>query len=59
LVGDSLEMEKAFGLLLQKFPFLKDLPGDPSDFVVIKVELKEVFVTDNTIQFEHTKTVTY
>jgi len=59
LVKDPQEMEKAFGLLMQKFPFLKDLPGDPSDFVGIKVEFKEVFVTDNTIQFGHTEAVTY
>jgi nitroimidazol reductase NimA-like FMN-containing flavoprotein (pyridoxamine 5'-phosphate oxidase superfamily) len=59
LVADPQEMEKAFGLLMQKFPFLKDLPGDPSDFVAITVSLKEVFVTDNTIHFGHTKTVTY
>ncbi len=59
LVEAPQEMEKAFGLLMQKFPFLKDLPGDPSDFVGIKVELKEVFVTDNTIQFGHTEAVTY
>ena len=59
LVEDPQEMEKAFGLMMQKFPFLKDLPGDPSDFLAVKVELKEVFVTDNTIQFGHTKTVTY
>ena len=59
LVEDPQEMEKAFGLLMQKFPYLKDLPGDPSDFVGVKVELKEVFVTDNTIQFGHTETVTF
>jgi general stress protein 26 len=59
LVEDPQETEKAFGLLMQKLPFLKDLPGDPSDFVGIRVELKEVFVTDNTIQFGHTKTVAY
>jgi general stress protein 26 len=59
LVDDHQEMEKAFGLLMQKFPFLKDLPGDPSDFVGVKVKLNEVFVTDNTIQFGHTETVTF
>jgi len=59
LVEDPQEMQKAFGLLMQKFPFLKDLPGDPSDFVGVKLELKEVFVTDNTIGFGHTETVTY
>lgn len=59
LIEDPQEMQKAFGLLLQKLPFLKDLPGDPSDFVGVRVELKEVLVTDNTIGFEHTETVSY
>jgi hypothetical protein len=52
-------MQKAFGLLMQKFPFFENLPGEPSDFVAIKVELKEVLVTDNTISFAHTEKVTY
>ncbi|MGD8230114.1 MAG: pyridoxamine 5'-phosphate oxidase family protein [Desulfobacteraceae bacterium] len=59
LIQDPQEMQKAFGLLMQKLPFLKDIPGDPSDFVSVKVELKEVLVTDNTIEFEHTETVNY
>jgi nitroimidazol reductase NimA-like FMN-containing flavoprotein (pyridoxamine 5'-phosphate oxidase superfamily) len=59
LIENPQEMEKAMGLLMQKFPFLKDLPGDPSDLVGIKVELKEVFVTDNTIQFGYTEAITY
>jgi nitroimidazol reductase NimA-like FMN-containing flavoprotein (pyridoxamine 5'-phosphate oxidase superfamily) len=53
------ENQKAMGLLMQKFPFLKDLPGDPSDFVVIKVILAEVLLSDNTVSFGHTETVTY
>jgi nitroimidazol reductase NimA-like FMN-containing flavoprotein (pyridoxamine 5'-phosphate oxidase superfamily) len=59
LIEDPQEIQKAFGLLMQKFPFLKDLPGDPSDFAGVKVALKEVLVTDNTIEFGHTETVTY
>ena len=59
VVGDPEEMQKAFGLLIQKFPFLENLPGEPSDFVAVKVELKEVLVTDNTISFAHTETVTF
>jgi len=59
LIEDPEEMQKAFGLLMEKFPFLKDLPGDPTDFVGIKVELMEIFVTDNTIAFGHTETITY
>ncbi len=59
LVEDPEEAQKAFGLLLQKFPFLKDLPGDPSDFVPVKVALTEALLTDNTIEFGHTESVTY
>ena len=59
LIEDPQEMQKAFGLLMQKLPFLRDLPGDPSDFAGVKVTLKEVLVTDNTIEFGHTETVTY
>ena len=59
VIEDPQEMQKAFGLLMQKFPFLKDLPGDPSDFVGMKVELKEILVTVNTIGFGHTETVSY
>lgn len=50
------EIQKAFGLILQKFPYLKNLPGEPSDFVGVKVVLNEVYVTDNTVSFGHTET---
>lgn len=59
LVDNPEEMQKAFGFLMRKFSFLENLPGDPSDFFVIKVELKEVLVTDNTMGFGHTESVTY
>jgi len=59
IIEDPAEMQKAFGLLLQKFPFLKDLPGDPADFVGLRLELKTVLVTDNTIGFGHTETIEY
>ena len=59
LIEDPQEMQKAAGLLMQKFPFLKDLPGDPSDFVGVKVQLKEILVTDNTIEFGHTETLSF
>jgi len=59
LVEDPEEMQKAFGLLIQKFPFMENLPGDPSDFVAIRIDLNEVFVTDNTISFAHTEKLTF
>ncbi len=52
-------MKLAFGLLLEKFPFLADLPGDPSDFAGVKIELKNVLVTDNTIEFGHTEEINF
>ncbi|MDY7030976.1 MAG: pyridoxamine 5'-phosphate oxidase family protein [Thermodesulfobacteriota bacterium] len=58
IVEDPEEMQKAFGLLLQKFPFLANLPGEPSDMVGIRFELKNVLVTNNSIEFGHTETLT-
>jgi general stress protein 26 len=54
IIESAEEAKMAMGLLLEKFPFLANLPGDPSDFITIKVELKEVLVTNNTITFAHT-----
>jgi general stress protein 26 len=59
IIEDPAEIQKAFGLLLQKLPFLKDLPGDPADFVGIRLEMKRVLVTDNAVGFGHTETVEY
>ncbi len=59
IVEDPQEVQKAFGLLMQKFPFMKDLPGDPSSFVVIKVKFEKVVVSDNTKGFMFSETVTY
>ncbi len=59
IIEEPSEIEKIFGLLAKKFPFLSDFPGDPSDFIGVKVELKEVMLTDNTVSFAHTETVTY
>ena len=52
-------MQKIFGLVIEKFPFLKDLPGDPADFVGVRINFGEVLLTDNTIQFGHTEAVSY
>ena len=57
VIEDPEERQKASGLLMQKFPFLAELPGDISDFAAIRVELKNVLVTDNTISFGHTEEV--
>lgn len=59
-IGDTPEkIQKAFGLIIQKFPYLKDLPGEPSDFVGVRVELDKVMLTDNTVSFGHTEEVSY
>lgn len=51
--------QEVFGAIMQKFPYLKNLPGDPSDFLGFKVELDTVYLTDNTISFGHTEEVKY
>jgi general stress protein 26 len=53
IIEDPQEMEKAMGLLIQKFPFFANLPGNPADFVGIRITLGNVLVTDNTIEFGH------
>lgn len=59
-IGETPEkIQKAFGLIIEKFPFLKDLPGDPSDFVGVRVELDRALLTDNTVQFGHTEEIFY
>lgn len=47
------EAQKAMGLLLNKYPFLKDLPGDPSMMSLYKIKLNEVKITDNSLGFGH------
>ncbi|MCK5099475.1 MAG: pyridoxamine 5'-phosphate oxidase family protein [Desulfobacteraceae bacterium] len=59
LIDSPDEMQKAFGLLIKKFPFLADMPGDPADFAGIKVELKNVLVTDNAIHFGNTEEISF
>lgn len=53
------EMQKAMGLLLTKYPFLQDLPGDPSMMSVYRIELKEVNITDNSLGFGHVESLTF
>ncbi len=59
IIEDPGEMKKVVELLSEKFPFLNDIPGDPSDFRGMKVVLKEILLTDNTVSFAHTETVNY
>lgn len=59
IIEDAEEAQKAIGYIFQKFPFLKYLPGEPTDFIPVKVVFDKVFVTDNTISFGHTEMVDY
>ena len=53
------EIQKAMELLMTKYPFLKDLPGDPSMMSLYRIDLKEVKVTDNSLGFGHVDTFKY
>ncbi|WP_432403081.1 hypothetical protein [Wukongibacter sp. M2B1] len=49
--GTSEKVQKTFDFIIKKFLYLKDLSGDPSDFVGVRVELDKIMLTDNTIEF--------
>lgn len=53
------EVQRTFGLILQKFPYLKDLPGEPTDFVGVKLDLNKVLVINNAKGFNHIEEVTF
>lgn len=53
------EMQKVMGLLMTKYPFLKDLPGDPSMMALYRIDLEEVDITDNSLGFGHKDTFKY
>ena len=53
-IENPAEMQKAMGLIMTKFPFLKNLPGEPSDFIPYKITPSDILVTDNTISFGNT-----
>lgn len=59
IVTNPTEANHAMGLLMQKLPFLTELPGEKEDFLVGKVTLKEVSVTDNRVNFGHTEVLAY
>lgn len=53
LVDNQEEAKQAMGFLLGKYPFLKDLPGDPSMMSIYRIELDKVELTDNSLGFGH------
>lgn len=59
MVETQEEAQKAMGFIIQKYPYLANLPGDPSMMAFYRVELKNVAVTDNNVQFGHTEELNY
>lgn len=55
IVNTPEEIQKGFGLVLQKFPYLENLPGEPSDYLVVTIKMIDIYVTDNTISFGNTE----
>lgn len=59
MVETQEEVQKAMGFIMKKYPYLANLPGDPSMMALYRVELKNVAVTDNNVQFGHTEEFNY
>jgi len=53
MVDTPEEMQESMGMLLGKYPFLKDLPGDPTMMNIYRVDIDTVELTDNTKGFGH------
>jgi len=59
VITNPEEIGKMMGMLLDKFPYLKDLPGKPEDMAGIKIEFEEVTLVDNTKGFGNTEIIDY
>lgn len=59
MVENPEEAQQAMGFLFNKYPFLKDLPGDPSMMSIYRIELGKVEITDNSLGFGHVDTYNY
>jgi hypothetical protein len=55
---DNSVIEKVFGIMLGKFPQIKDLPQNP-DYVSFKITPVEAFFLDNTVGFGHRDNITF
>ncbi len=59
LLTEPEHIGRAMEHIITKYPYLKDLPGDPSMMNVYKIQLGEVMVTDNSLGFGHTVSVNF
>ena len=57
-VSDKEEADKAMGLLLTKFPQMKNMPPNP-DMIILKIKLTEGYMLDWALGFMHRDLVTY
>lgn len=58
-VVEPLEMKNAMELLIKKYPFLTQLPGDPSMMTCFRIDLEDVNITDNSVDFGHVDNYKY
>ena len=57
-VTDKDEADGAMGMLIEKFPPMKDMPPNP-DMALVRITLTEGYMLDFTQGFMHRDTVTY
>ncbi len=58
LVTTASDAEKVMGMMVQKYPYMKELPENP-DYVIFMVQPVEAQFIDNTAGFGHRDIVTY
>ena len=58
-VAEPTEAQNAMGLLIKRYPFLTELPGDPADMSIYRIELTEGKITDNSLGFGSAEEVSF
>ncbi len=53
IVKDEKEAKKAFGLLVEKFPAMKDMAPNPESNVLLRIEPKVCYFSDYSKGFGH------
>ena len=59
VIDDMEEAKKASVLVLKRYPFMVNLPGYPSEFVCVRLEMKNVLVSDHTVGVGHIEEVNF
>lgn len=59
IIEDQDTIEEVFTKLAHKYPYMKNLPIEPDEFVAIRIVLKEISLIDNSLGIGHMEGITF